>query len=176
MQVAQIPQRRPIFLAHPARKIRIIQPLIPRRLRHILQHAQSLPNRLLPIGRHLPPLRQHIVPNVIALLRCQPAPLLARRQFLLLRRRQMPQSLFFSRIFCRSCGDRSLNVPAAAAARARRWPVRIVVRIRARTRHSSAGSRHYPEDFPLRRSADDLHFAWSPRILRRRRRVLRRSV
>src|ERR1700722_8159175 len=94
MQVAQIPQRRPIFLAHPARKIRIVQPLVPRILRHILQQTQSLPDRLLTIGRHLSPTRQHIRADVLALLRCHPAPhLRAIPQHLLLSRRQTPQTL-----------------------------------------------------------------------------------
>src|SRR5580704_1404241 len=94
VQVAQIPQRRPIFLAHPARKIRIVQPLVPRILRHILQHTQSLPDRLLAIRRHLSPTRQHIRPDVLALLRCHPVPhLRAIPQHLLLSRRQTPQTL-----------------------------------------------------------------------------------
>src|SRR5580698_7268299 len=66
MQMTQIPQRRLIFVAHSARG-----------LRHILQYAQSLPNRLPPILRHLLPLRQHIIPNMTLLLRRQPAPLLS---------------------------------------------------------------------------------------------------
>jgi hypothetical protein len=56
MQVTQVAQRRFILVAHAARELRIIQTLIPRGLWHILQHAQSLPNRLSPILGHLLPL------------------------------------------------------------------------------------------------------------------------
>src|SRR6266850_2906272 len=69
MQVAQISQRRPVVLAHPAREVRIVQPLVARRFRHILQHAQSLLNRLPALWRHLSPSRQHIIAHVVALLR-----------------------------------------------------------------------------------------------------------
>ena len=95
MQMTQIPQRRLILFTHPLRKPRIIQPLISRRLRHILEHSQPIPNRLLPVRRHLPPLWQHIIPHVLALLRRHPVPhLRAIPQHLLLRRRQALQPLF----------------------------------------------------------------------------------
>ena len=69
MQMAQIPQGRPILVADSFGKPRIIQPLIPRRFRHVLQHAQPLLNRLTPVGRHLAPSREHIILDVISLLR-----------------------------------------------------------------------------------------------------------
>jgi hypothetical protein len=98
MQMAQIAQRALIFFAHPARKVRIIQPLIPRRLRHILQHPQPLLNRLAALRRHLLPFRQHIVAHVIALLRRHLLPhLRALLQLFLLHRRQIPQPLLVLR-------------------------------------------------------------------------------
>src|SRR5579863_1723837 len=69
MQMAQIPQGAPILVAHPFGKPWIIQSLIPRRFRHVLQHAQSLLYRLTPVGRHLPPFRQHIILDVVFLRR-----------------------------------------------------------------------------------------------------------
>src|SRR5712664_4847125 len=69
MQVAQISQRRSIFIVHPAREVRIVQPLVARRFRHILQHAQSLLNRLPALRRHLPPSRQHFIAHMVLLLR-----------------------------------------------------------------------------------------------------------
>jgi len=74
MQMTQIPQRRPILFAHAPREPWIIQPLIPRRLGHILQHAQPLLYRLTPIGRHLPPCRQHIILDVLSLVWSHPCP------------------------------------------------------------------------------------------------------
>ena len=61
MLVTQIPQHLPVILAHPAREVWVIQMPIPRRLRHILQHAQFLLNHLLALPRHLAPLRQDVV-------------------------------------------------------------------------------------------------------------------
>src|SRR5260370_11949949 len=66
--------------------------LVPRGPRHILQDAQPLLNRALPVRRKLLPLRQDIAVNVVALLRRQPASigsclshllLLSRRQLLI---------------------------------------------------------------------------------------------
>ena len=56
MHVAQIPECGLILFTHPPGKIRIIQPLIFRRLGHVLQHLQLLSNRLPPLRRHLLPL------------------------------------------------------------------------------------------------------------------------
>jgi hypothetical protein len=95
MQMAQIAQRRTIFLAHAARKVRVIQPLIPRAFRHILQQPQSLLHRLTPVRRHLSPSRQHVILDMLALLRSHSLPdLRAIAQNLALRRRQPLQSLF----------------------------------------------------------------------------------
>ena len=178
MQMAQIPQRRLIIVAHSARELRIIQPLIPRRLRHILQHAQSLSNRLTPILRHLLPLGQYIIPNVILLLRTQPAPLLSSPvQFLFLRWREIPVLVVVLEnllpILRRQIAEFSLLRRRHVR---RRRPVRIVVRIRARTRH---GVRPVPA-ITLRISRSAVRM--SPvlrrfcRILRRWLLVLRRSV
>src|SRR5467141_1196233 len=94
MQVAQISQRRSIFIAHPAREVRIVQPLVARRFRHVLQHAQPLLNRLPALRRHLLPSRQHFIADVVALLRRHLLPdLRSLAQLLLLRRRKLPESL-----------------------------------------------------------------------------------
>ena len=74
MHVAQIAQSRLILVAHPLGELRIIQPFIPRELRHVLQDTQSLLNRLAPVLRHLSPLRPDIVPNVILLRRREVIP------------------------------------------------------------------------------------------------------
>jgi hypothetical protein len=98
MQMAQIAQSALIFFAHPARKVWIVQPLIARRLRHILQHPQSLLNRLAALRWHLLPFRQHIIAHVIALLRRHPLPdLRALLQLFLLHWRQIPQPLLVLR-------------------------------------------------------------------------------
>jgi hypothetical protein len=87
MQVAQVSQGRLILFAHSAGKIWIVQVLVPRRLRHILQHAEAASNRPLPVRRKLLPFRQDIVLDVISLLRSQASPhTLALAQFLLLLR------------------------------------------------------------------------------------------
>ena len=67
-------QSRLVFVAHSARKVRIAQAPVARGLRHILQHAKLLLNRLLALPRNLSPLRQHIILNMLALLRRHPAP------------------------------------------------------------------------------------------------------
>ena len=69
MQMTQIMQSLPVFIAHSPRKIRIAQPPVPRRLRHILQHTQLLLNHLLPLPRNLPPSRQNVVLHVAPLFR-----------------------------------------------------------------------------------------------------------
>src|SRR6202521_3351932 len=93
MQVAQISQRRSIVIAHPAREVWIAQPLVARRFRHILQHAQPLLNRLPALRRHLPPSRQHIIAHVVALRRRHLLPnLRSLAQLLLLLWRKLPKS------------------------------------------------------------------------------------
>src|SRR5882762_5447322 len=108
MQVAQISQRRPVVIAHPAREVRIVQPLVARRFRHILQHAQSLLNRLPALRRHLLPSRQHIIAHMVALRRRHSLPdLRSLAQLLLLLWRKLPESSlillesppFFRRVF-----------------------------------------------------------------------------
>src|SRR5882724_7934153 len=105
MQVAQISQRRSIFIVHPAREVRIVQPLVARPFRHILQRPQSLLNRLLALRRHLPPSRQHIIAHVVLLLRRHLFPdSRSLAQLLLLLWRKLPESPFIllqSPPFCR---------------------------------------------------------------------------
>ena len=74
MQVAQVVQCCFVFVAHSARKVRIAQAPVARGLRHILQHAKLLLNHLLALPRNLSPLRQHIILDMLALLRRHPAP------------------------------------------------------------------------------------------------------
>src|SRR5579863_3022786 len=74
MQVAQIVKRGFVFIAHAAGKIWIAQPLVACGLWHILQYAELLLNHLLALPRHLPPSRQHVVLDVILLLRSQAPP------------------------------------------------------------------------------------------------------
>src|SRR5882724_3987233 len=111
MQVAQIPQRRSVFIVHPAREVWIVQPSVARRFRHILQQAQSLLNRLPAVRRHLPPSRQHIIAHVVLLLRRHLLPdLRSLAQLLLLLWRKLPESSlillesppFFRREFTRT--------------------------------------------------------------------------
>src|SRR5271169_743203 len=75
VRVAQILQHGLLILAHSLRKVRIVQPLIPRRFRHVLQHAQLLLHYLLAVPRHLLPLRQHVVLDVVSLLGRHPPPI-----------------------------------------------------------------------------------------------------
>ena len=70
-------QRGLVFLAHPAREVRITQPLIARIFRHVLQHAQPLPDGLSALRRHLPPFRRDVVPDVILLLLRQRSPVMS---------------------------------------------------------------------------------------------------
>src|SRR5438477_4497711 len=91
VQVAQITQHGLVFFAHAPREIRVVQVLVPRRFRHILQHTQPLLNRPLPVRRKLLPLRRQIIPNVIFLFRRQPAKyFLALFDFLSVSRRKVP--------------------------------------------------------------------------------------
>ena len=95
MQMAQIPERRSIFFAHSAREIRIIQPLIPRRFRHVLQNTQPLLNRLPALRRHLLPFRQHFIADVVALIGRHLFPYLRPLSVLLLLLwRKLPESSF----------------------------------------------------------------------------------
>src|SRR6266481_536446 len=129
--------------------------LVPRGLRHILQHAQPLLNRTLPVRRKLLPLRQDIALNVVALFRRQPAPigsclshllLLSWRQllkalvvlenFLLLLPRQTVESLW-RRSVCQRRPARIIirprRHPRATWVRGRR-PMRVRIRRTVRAR------------------------------------------
>src|SRR5712692_1531050 len=68
MQVAQIAECIFVFFPHTLREIRVIQMLIPRRLRHILQHRQPVLDRPLPVRRQLFPPGQNIILDVRLLL------------------------------------------------------------------------------------------------------------
>ncbi len=97
MQVAQVVQRRPVLVVHSTREVRIIQPLVARGLRHILQYTQPLLNRLPAVRRHLLPLRQHFIADMVALRRRHPLPdLRSLAQLLLLLRRELLESLFIA--------------------------------------------------------------------------------
>ena len=90
VQVAQIAQHGLIFFTHASREIRIIQMLVARGLRHILQYAQTLLNGTLSVRRKLLPLRQHVVFDVVLLFRRQLVPIGSRlSHLLLLSRRQL---------------------------------------------------------------------------------------
>ena len=94
MHMAQIAQRSAIFWTHTASKVRVVQMLVARVLRHVLEHAQALLDGFLSLWRQSAPARQHFIFNVIALLRCHllPHPL-AIAHVLLLLRRQLPKAL-----------------------------------------------------------------------------------
>jgi hypothetical protein len=132
MQMAQIVQRGLVFFAHPAREVRITQPLIARIFWHVLQHAQPLPDGLSAIRRHLPPFRCDLVPNVILLLRRQPIPVFnARLEFLALCGRKVlhPPIVFNNPLFFL----RAQLVELSRRRVRRRWPIPIV-RLRCRSR------------------------------------------
>jgi hypothetical protein len=72
--VAQIPQRGLLFIAQAACEIRVVQALIARGFRHVLQDAELLLDDLLAIPGHLAPAGQNIALDVLALLRSEVAP------------------------------------------------------------------------------------------------------
>ena len=132
VQMTQIPQCCPILVAHSFGKFRVIQPLIPRRLWHVLQYAQSLSNGLPALCGHLLPLRQHIIPNVILLLRSQPAPLLSSpAQFFSLGRGEIPVPIVvLENLLLVLLGQvTEFSLRLRRGVRGRR-PVRIAVRMR----------------------------------------------
>ena len=94
VKMAQIAQRGAVFFAHPASKVRVVQMLVARELRHILENAQTLLDGFLSLRRQSAPIRQHFIFNVIALLlgHLLPDPL-AVAHVLLLLRRQLPKAL-----------------------------------------------------------------------------------
>ena len=95
--VTQIPQHLPVFFAHSARKIWIVQVPVARGLRHILQHAQPLLNGPLSVRRQLLPFWQHVIPKMVLLLWRKLAPILGSSFHLLLplRRQLIEPSLIF---------------------------------------------------------------------------------
>jgi hypothetical protein len=94
VQMAQIAQRSAVFFAHTAREVRVVQVLVARKLRHVLQHAQTLFDGFLTLRRQITPGRQHVIFDVIPLLRRHLLPhSLAVTQVLLLLRRQLPKAL-----------------------------------------------------------------------------------
>ena len=97
VQMAQIAQRSAVFWAHTASKVGVVQMLVARELRHILENAQTLLDGLLSLWRQIAPGWQHFIFNVIALLRRHllPHPL-AVAHILLLLRRQLPKALLDS--------------------------------------------------------------------------------
>jgi len=74
MHMSEVVKNGFFLVTHSTGEVRIIEALIASRFRHILENAQLLIDQLLPIPRHLPHLREHIVLDVIALLRSQIAP------------------------------------------------------------------------------------------------------
>ncbi len=95
MHMAQIAQRSAIFWTHTASKVRVVQMLVARVLRHVLEHAQTLLDGFLSLWRQSAPARQHFIFNVIALLRRHllPHPLTVAHVLLLLRRQLAKASL-----------------------------------------------------------------------------------
>src|SRR5581483_10475267 len=128
--------------------IRVRQPPVPRILRHVLQDAQPLLNRLPPVRRHLLPPRSHIVAVVLPLFRRNFLPdLCPTVQLLPLLRVQpfepliiLPQPLpFFRRQVLWTIG---IHPRCGRAIRVRR-PVGIHARIRGAIRVWRAFSRSF---------------------------------
>ena len=69
MQMTQIAQCSAVFCAHAPSKIWVPQMFIARELGHVLENAQSLLDSFLSLRRQIAPGGQHIILNVIALLR-----------------------------------------------------------------------------------------------------------
>jgi len=67
--VAEVVEHGLLVVGHAFGEIRIVETLIARRLRHILEHSQFLLHDLLALPRHLLPLRQNVVFDVLLLLR-----------------------------------------------------------------------------------------------------------
>ena len=93
MKVAKIAQHGAVFGAHTARKVRVVQMLVARELRHILENTQTLLNGFLSLRRQSAPIRQHFIFNVITLLLRHLLPnALAVAHVLLLLRRQLAKA------------------------------------------------------------------------------------
>jgi hypothetical protein len=93
--MAQIAERSSVFCAHTAGKVGVAQMLVARKLRHVLEHAETLLDGFLPLWRQIAPSGQYIILNVIALLRGHllPHPLAVAHVLLLLRRQLAKASL-----------------------------------------------------------------------------------
>ncbi len=95
MQMAQITERSAVFWAHTTSKVRVLQMLVARELRHVLENAQALLDSFFSLWRQIAPRRQHFIFNVIPLLRRHllPDPLAVAHVLLLLRRQLSKASL-----------------------------------------------------------------------------------
>jgi len=94
VQMAQVAQRSAIFWTHPTSKVGILQVLVPCKLRHVLENAQTLLDGFLSFWRQIAPGWQHVIFNMITLLRRHLLPYpLAVAHVLLLLRRQLPKAL-----------------------------------------------------------------------------------
>src|ERR1700676_5331848 len=91
--MAEIAQRSAVFCAHTASKVGVVQMLVARELGHVLKNAETLLDGFLSLWRQIAPVRQHLIFNVIPLLRRHllPHPF-AVAQVLLLLRRQLPKA------------------------------------------------------------------------------------
>lgn len=128
MHVAQVAKHGLVFLAHTPCEVRVIQMLIPRRLRHVLQDVQAALDRVPTRRRQLFPCRKHVVADVALLLRRQLGPnAQALPHFLLLLRRKLSEASFVLLQFLPLFGREI----ARAIARIRR-PVRIEIRLSRR--------------------------------------------
>jgi hypothetical protein len=133
VQVAQITQHAFIFFAHAPSEIRVIQMLVSRGLRHILQYTQPLLNRPLPIRRKLLPLRQDIALNVVALLGRQLTPIgSGLSHLLLLSRWQLLKVLVVLQNFLLLLPWQT--VESLGRRIRRRWSIRVRIRRTAGTR------------------------------------------
>lgn len=94
MEVAEVAQRGAVLVAHTASKVWIVEVLVTRRLGHVLKNAQALLDGFLALGRHVAPIGQYFILNVVALLRRHLLPdAVAVAHILLLLRRQLPEAL-----------------------------------------------------------------------------------
>lgn len=74
MGMAQVAEHGPLVVGHTVSEIGIIEALIARGFRHVLQDAKLLLQHLLAIPGHLAPLGKHIVLDVVALARSEFSP------------------------------------------------------------------------------------------------------
>jgi hypothetical protein len=69
VSVAEVMQHGSFLVGHATGEVRIVQALITRGFRHILQDAELLFHHLLAVPRHLAPARKYVILDVVALLR-----------------------------------------------------------------------------------------------------------